>query len=248
MQYQPLSNLMLCDDAESIGALQAAFAELRIVAPAGLSGADAIEAMRNQQFDLLLVDLDGTCAMDVLAFQTSVAENQPRLVVVFSQDTMALTSARKLRVHFVLRKPFTSYLMARTLKAAYHLLLKGRRIPHRQSVHITADATFADDPDMSGPQGAMILDISYSGLCMQMKEAVRVDAVITLDFRLPGSDIRMHLAGQIRWSDAFGKAGVEFLSAPPLEQEALHRWLDARCPWDVEIPPVAPPAHASSAH
>src|SRR5205807_6028056 len=143
--------------------------------------AGAIRAMENVKFDLLLVDLDHASAFDVLDFETKLKDHEPRLVITFSREIAILTQSRRRRVHFVLRKPFTSYLVLRTLKAAYHILLKGRRIPFRKSVRIVANASYADDPDIASRQTGTILDISYSGLCLQMRESIRSEAVMTVD-------------------------------------------------------------------
>ncbi|HWZ43819.1 MAG TPA: PilZ domain-containing protein [Candidatus Saccharimonadales bacterium] len=236
MQSQPLSTLVLCDDSESVGALDVAFGELGISAQVSVSGAGAIRAMQSMKFDLLLVDLDDPCALETLEFQTRVKDRQPALVIVLSHDPVVLNSARKHRVHFVLCKPFTSHLMTKTLKAAHHLLLKGKRIPFRKSVRIAAHATLVGDLDDCGPQAALVLDISYSGVCLQMKEALRADAVVALDFRLPETEAALNISGQVRWCDAFGKAGIEFHPTPQREQETLRRWLDARSPWGRELP------------
>ena len=247
MQSQQLSTLVLCDDSESVGALDVAFGELGISAQVSLSGAGAIRAMQSVKFDLLLVDLDDPCALETLEFQTRVKDRQPALVIVLSHDSVVLSRARKHRVHFVLRKPFSPHLMTRTLKAAHHILLKGKRIPFRKSVRIAAHATFTGELDVCESQSATVLDISYTGLCLQMKEAVRTDAVIALDFRLPETDAALHVSGQVRWSDAFGKAGIEFQPVPQREQETLRRWLDARCPWGRELPRNAAPVTANPA-
>jgi hypothetical protein len=126
--------------------------------------------------------------------------------------------------------------MSRTLKAAYHILLKGRRIPFRKPVCIAANATISGDPKRPTFKAATVLDISYSGLCMQLKGRVRTDAMVILDFRLPETGAPLRVSGQVRWSDTFGKAGIEFSSVPPREQEALRRWLHARSPWDSALP------------
>jgi c-di-GMP-binding flagellar brake protein YcgR len=104
------------------------------------------------------------------------------------------------------------------------------------AIHASARLT-----DSSGAKrllpGTEITDISETGMHIKTADSLPVQAAISIDFKLPETRSQLHTSCIVTRSDADGHAGVRFQYIPPLEQRDLQRWMDARCPWDVELLP-----------
>jgi putative methionine-R-sulfoxide reductase with GAF domain len=75
----------------------------------------------------------------------------------------------------------------------------------------------------------MILDLSESGLAMQMSEqmgdSLARDRRVKLDLDLSEPDAHVETTGYIAWADALGRAGVRFSELPEEARERLNQWL-----------------------
>jgi GAF domain-containing protein len=110
-----------------------------------------------------------------------------------------------------------------------------RRRCWRQTVHAPAFASF------DGVSGGMILDLSESGLAMQMSE--RMDdgldrsRRVKLDLDLSEPDAHVETTGYIAWADALGRAGVRFSELPQEARERLNQWLTTNAAAPSQIAP-----------
>jgi hypothetical protein len=138
-------------------------------------------------------------------------------------------------VHFTLQKPFTPELMSKTLKAGYSLIVQEKRKSFRHPVLIDANATYLHDGTRLTLENTKVLDISQTGLRMQSDSAIPKDGVVFLDFKLPETEIPLSIIGKTMWTDAGGRAGIQFRFMTPIELENLRDWLAQRYPWDVEL-------------
>jgi hypothetical protein len=116
-----------------------------------------------------------------------------------------------------------------------------RRRYLRQKVHAPAFASF------DGVNGGMILDLSESGLSMQMGSdiASHIDDAIGIERNVPTrmelelSEPSAHVetTGYIAWADALGRAGVRFSDLPAEARERLKEWLTVNAGAPSQIAP-----------
>ncbi|HJX84234.1 MAG TPA: PilZ domain-containing protein [Candidatus Angelobacter sp.] len=237
MQH-PFTALFLSREALAVDTMDKVFDDFGIDADLCLSASTAKRLLRERPFDLLVLDFDMVGAMEVLDYDGSRAQERPSAVIAITRGVSALEGTQNKRVFFEVQKPFTVDLMAKTLKAAYSLVVKTKRDAFRHQVVIQASTSFADN---SGAKrllpGTVITDISETGMRIKTTNSLPVGTTISVAFKLPETNTTLHTTCSVIWSDAEGQGGVRFQFIPPLEQRDLQRWMDARCPWDAELLP-----------
>jgi hypothetical protein len=237
MQH-PFTALFLSREALTLDTMDKVFDDFGIDADLCLSAPTAKRLLQERPFDLLVLDFETEGAMEVLDYHGSRAQNQPSAVIAITRGASALQESQSKRVFFEVQKPFTEDLMGKTLKAAYSLVVKKKRDAFRHQVVIHASASLTDNRgEKRILPGTVITDISESGMRIKTTDSLPLGATISLSFKLPETQSRMHTTCNVVWSDAVGQGGVRFQFIPPLEQRDLQRWMDARCPWDVELLP-----------
>ena len=241
MPRSPLQALVFCNDAQSLCTIDRVFGENDVVSDVCLTSATALKALKHKRFDLLVLDFDDPGALAVLDTPAGSGLSFPNIVVTFARSFETLKRAQQKRVHFVLQTPFTSALMARTVRAAYTLLIKERRTAFRHQVKMKASAHILEDGNKRELNSPMLLDLSHTGLCLKVNGVVAKDATITVAFQLPETQDTIHATGKVMWSNATGHVGVLFQFVPPQEMRKLRDWLNDKCSWSMEmVPPVSP--------
>jgi len=237
MEY-PLTALLLSQDAQTLSTIDKTFEEFNLEADVCLSAKSGQTLMEQRKFDLLVLDFDMPGAMEL----TDGKDDKRKLAsatIALTGEPSLLKHALSKRVHFVVQKPFTSDLMARTLKAAYGLVVREKRAAFRHSVSIRAKASLDVNGQQRPLEGATVQDLSETGLLVKINTFVSKDAIIHVDFELPETTTQVHTTGKVVWSDTgtSGQVGVQFQFVPPQESKSLQQWLRVRCPWDVALEP-----------
>jgi hypothetical protein len=196
------------------------------------SVAAARQMVKTSKFDLAIYDHDVPGALDLADGRSPLAN--PKLVFVLVRNTNR-NDATGRRIHFVVQKPFTADLFARSLRAAYGTMLRDRRISFRHPVQIKAGSTvLLQERGNQTLQAATILDLSQTGLCVQTVEILPQGATLEIEFQLPENRGLIHVTGSVMWTRASGRTGVKFVQVPAAEQKTLTLWLDSLLPYPVE--------------
>lgn len=233
----PLTALMLCNDAQALGAIERTFEEYGIPAYFCQTAKLAQSSLNRRKFDLVVLDFDEPGASELVDFQAMDVRGIPSVIIALAEDPAMLRQILSRRVHFTMQKPVAADLMVRTLKAAYSMIVAEKRISFRHSVRIKAEVSILDK-NSRRPLGATIIrDVSHTGLGLQTESIVPRDSTIFVDFELPEEEEQIHAIGKVIWGDAQGHVGVQFRFIAPMELRSLRSWLGAHCPWDVELEP-----------
>jgi PilZ domain-containing protein len=180
-----------------------------------------------ERFDLAVYDQDVNGALDLARESRS---SKPRVAVGLLQPGKAL-QVEGLRVHFLLHKPLTSDLFAKTLKAAYGPIAADRRASFRHLVNIEAShCNMLDRGDLRSVEGVRVVNVSQTGLCLQALEMMPQGATVEVGFTIPESDMTVQLSGTVIWAHASGRAGVQFSQLDPAEQRKLEQWHESVLP------------------
>jgi hypothetical protein len=183
---------------------------------------------RGERFDLAVYDHSVTGAIELAGPRCPTS--RPRVTVGILPPAGASEGASK-RLHFVVRKPFTSDLFARTVKAAYGPIAADRRVSFRHNVRIAVSSCRLDHHgSMRSISGAQIVNISQTGMCLQSEEMLPQNAGLALDFTVPHRQLALHVQGRVMWSHASGRAGVKFGQLKPADLRNLEDWLDSLLP------------------
>lgn len=199
------------------------------------SVAAAAPLIKTAKFDLGIYDSDVPGALD-LASARSPFPN-PRMIFGLVRS-MASADANGKRIHFVVQKPFTADLFARTLRAAYGTMVRDRRISFRHPVQIKPISACLVQENATQPlRASTILDLSQTGMCLQTLEILPQGATLEIEFQLPDSRETIHATGSVMWTRASGRTGVKFIQLPASEQKKLVAWLESLMPYKLESIP-----------
>lgn len=229
---EPLSALLLSTDPGARGTTEKVLEEYGVTIKVAGSVAAASQLIKNTKFDLAIYDNDVPGALDLAAGRSPIAN--PKLVFALVRNTNRSEATGK-RVHFVLQKPFTADLFARSLRAAYGTMLRDRRMSFRHPVQIKpVSSILMQKRGNQALQASTILDLSQTGLCIQTLEILPQGASLEIEFQLPENRGLIHVTGSVMWTRASGRTGVKFVHVPPAEQEILTLWLDSLLPYPIE--------------
>lgn len=132
------------------------------------------------------------------------------------------------RLPFVLPKPFSTEVFSRTVKAALGPIAADRRQSFRHQAHIdVASCSLLQGGRTRRVSGVTIVNLSLTGLCIQLAEMLPQSATVNLTFALPSSQINVRLSGIVVWSHASGRAGIQLTHVNREDQRRLEDWVDS---------------------
>jgi CheY-like chemotaxis protein len=252
---EPFCALLVCTDPGPFAVIQKILEEHGVTVKAANSVSIATQLLKAFKFDLAIYDHDILGALDLASKAgKKLAANltaNPKIVFAIVQSTDVTGLADK-RIHFIMQKPFSSDLFARTLRAAYGAMIRERRVAFRHPVQIKPESSaLLQETGNQTLQATTILDLSQTGMCIQTLEILPQGATIQIDFYLPKTRDLIHATGTVMWTRASGRTGIQFAQLPQTEQKQLNAWLDSRMPYEAEtIPRVFSPIvrHDRAAH
>jgi CheY-like chemotaxis protein len=232
---EPLFALLLSTDPGPLGTTQKVLEGYGVTVKVAGSIAAASQLIKTTKFDLGVYDNDVPGALDLAGGGSLVAN--PRMIFgLMRSNTLGNTAGK--RVHFVVQKPFTADLFARSLRAAYGTMIRDRRISFRHPVQIKPLSAFLVQEKGNQPlHAATILDLSQTGLCLQTLEILQQNATLELEFQLPDSKEIIHATGSVMWTRASDRTGIKFIRIASAEQKNLTAWLDSLLPYKIEALP-----------
>jgi CheY-like chemotaxis protein len=238
---EPFLALLVSADPGPLAVTQKVLEEYGVNIKVVESAQAAEKLIKTTKFDLGIFDHDVPEALNLAAKRG--AGFNPQMVFALLRSAH-LNDVRGKRIHFVVQKPFTADLFARSLRAAYGTMIRERRVGFRHPVQIKpASSVLIQEHGNQSLQSSMILDLSQTGLCIQTKEILPQGATLQVDFYLPESKELIHATGSVMWTRASGRTGFRFTHVPLAEQKYLTAWLDSIFPYEAEaIPRAVPPA------
>lgn len=238
---EPFLALLVSSDPGSLAVTQKVLEEYGVSVKIVASAQAAEKLIKTTKFDLGIFDHDVPDALNLTAKRGTSAN--PQMVFAMLRSTQ-VNDVRGKRVHFVVQKPFTADLFARSLRAAYGTMIRERRVGFRHPVQIKpASSVLIQEYGNQSLQSSIILDLSQTGLCIQTKEILPQGATLQVDFHLPDSKELIHVTGSVMWTRASGRTGLRFTNVPMAEHKYLTAWLDSILPYEAEaIPRAVQPA------
>lgn len=189
---------------------------------------DCAAAMRKlcrAKFEGVVVDLDTEKnAIELLRKLREMTSHRAAVAYAIVKDTGQKAEAFQAGANFVFEKPLSAALIDRTLKASYPLLIRERRRCFRCPIQTTTYVRTDSVAEFS----ATSLNLSESGIAIISPVPLRAGNRLHLRFQLPGRSNFLTITGEVSWSDASGRAGIQFLSPPPNVSEQLQTWLSTR--------------------
>jgi CheY-like chemotaxis protein len=238
---KPFSALLLSADPGSVAITQKILEKYGLTVKVVASAQSAEQLIKTTKFDLGVFDHDLPEALNLVAGRATSAN--PQMIFALVRGAR-LNDVRGKRVHFVVQKPFTADLFARSLRAAYGTMIRDRRLGFRHLVRIKpVSCELVQDGGNQALTSSTIMDISQNGMCIQTLEILPQGVTLQIAFQLPESRELIHATGSVMWTRASGRTGIRFIHVSQPEQKNLTAWLDSMLPYETEtIPRAAPPS------
>jgi DNA-binding response OmpR family regulator len=181
---------------------------------------DATLKMRDVKYDSVIVDcVDLPGAGDLLRNMRKNSANAKTIA-------LALTPVKPgrewvtLPAHFLLEKPISMEMAARTIRLMRDLMTQEKRRYFRYAVMFTASVTQnAGRIDVQGT------NVSAGGMAVKTTKPLQVGSKCGVEFMLPGMKSTAIATGEVVWANAQNQAGIRFTSVPPRVQEQLEDWM-----------------------
>src|SRR5690348_8798960 len=232
----PLSALLLCDSpiaATGITRVLQSFG-FRVSTPATAREARAI--CHHSRFDLALYDEDSSEALELASNEPKSA---PRAVIMLANSDNVRRVAPG-RFHFIVQKPFTRDLLAKTVRATFGLIAQERRSSYRHQVSLAASncrSTFGSENKDLG--GVRIVNISRTGMCIEAGEMLAQESGIEVGFTAEAAHGVLQLKGVVVWSHASGRCGIQLSKLDSKMEYRLRAWLTSIVPSVDDFLPAA---------
>jgi|SRR5450432_537813 DNA-binding response OmpR family regulator len=231
---EQFSALVICNDPSMVGMAYKALEEQGMAVKVAQTATAADLLLQKNEFDLALFDSDVAGATQLASDDKS---NFPKMVFAMVQRAKAVEMYGQ-RVHFIVQKPFTADLLSRSLRAAFGVMLRGRRASFRHNVDIAVTNCMAiKDQETRNLSSAVVVDISETGLCLQTREVLQQGTLVQLT--IPSSDVKdaIEAQGIVVWNQSTGKSGIKFARMATAEKQKLSSWLESMMPYDMELQP-----------
>jgi ActR/RegA family two-component response regulator len=210
--------LVLSIDPHSSQLVRGVLNEFGLKADLCLSTNSARRLLKQNRYESVIVDCDSVAdGLSIFADLRQNRENRSAVTVTLLRDAMQMRKATEVGSTFMLHKPVPAEDARRIIRIARHLLT---REAVRQYMRLPlTDLAFAL---LNDEQQILIENVSAGGMAIQAEELLEVGSECRVRFTLPGQ-AEIAAEAKIKWSDASGRAGLQFTQ---MEQEARERLTD----------------------
>ncbi len=188
---------------------------------------DADSAMRklcHGKYEGVAIDLDIEGGVELLKKIRSLTSNKSALTFAILRSRSDSRQRFFTAANFVLDRPLQPAVIFHVLKASYPMMVREKRRYFRCPVQISVFVTRGSNPEFVVPS----LNISEAGICLSSSTPMQVGDQLRLRLQLPGESEYLNLAGEVCWSEAMGRVGVQFSGLAPKVAQALQNWLGER--------------------
>jgi hypothetical protein len=188
---------------------------------------DVESAMRklcHGKFEGIVVDLESKGGADLLKKIRSLTSNKSALTFAIRQSKCDSRERFFTSANFVVERPVQPAIIFHALKASYSMMVREKRRYFRCPVQISVYVTRGSNPEFVVPS----LNLSEAGICLSSSTPMEVGDQLRLRLRLPGDSEFLTLNGEVCWSEAMGRVGIQFSGLTSKANEALQNWLGER--------------------
>ena len=186
--------------------------------------ATAIDRLRQQRFDALVIDFeDAKAASELFEEGRRLNSGNALVTVALVGEQAQVRQVLRGGAHFVLYKPLSEENVKAGFRAVTALLNRERRRAYRVPVQAPVELTLPDDRHMEG----ILLDLSETGMDVLTAEAQAPGALLKFRFVLPDATVEVDAQGQVAWANQNGQTGVHFLDLDESIKAKLQVWLQS---------------------
>ena len=185
---------------------------------------NAIRLVNTRKFETVVVDLKlGEQSRSVLERVRLSPSNHTTVAFAITRSAKESAMAFEAGSNFVFERPLSPLALARTLKAAYGLIVRERLRYFRCPTSIPA--IIGQD---QGWIQAEAVNISQGGVAIVTSASLKSGAKVNVQLTIPGHANQFSVESEVCWCDAKGRAGLRFLSLSQERSAELKEWLACR--------------------
>lgn len=223
MDQLRLKALVVASSSELLGVWRRSLNELAIFMDESRTASDAADKLARNKYEALAVDCDSIRGSAGLFMAIRSAPTSHHAVVFAIASPARSRGLNAYGVNFILTSPLNGEWLGRCLRASYGSMMADHRRYFRYPVRIAVAIEF------SGRRFAgAITNLSEGGAGIQVEGLPANAHVLTLDFVLPDSGVRIEASGSVVWADGNGRAGLRFENLLPSKRAHLMQWLSTR--------------------
>jgi len=217
--------LLVCRDTRSVDMLCHCTQQMAIQIDVCPDTASATRKLCRNKFEAIIVDLAiGPDALDLIRRLHGMTSHKKAVIFAMSDTEEQAKAAFQSGATFCLEKSALPRSTLRTLRAAYPMMVGERRRYFRSPLDTTVFLKIGALPEFR----ARSVNLSESGMAVVSNEPLSSGDRIQLRLCLPDTADFLTLTADVCWTNAEGKAGVEFQQMLPSVKKRLQNWLAAR--------------------
>lgn len=187
--------------------------------------ASATRRLCHSKFEALVVDFkERTEALELLKKSREMTSHKAAVVLAILNCNEEMPGAFRAGASFVLVKPLSATVLARTLKVSYPLMVNEKRRSFRCPVQIPVYVSIGSQAEVM----ATSVNISEVGIALTRSPALQAGDRVALRLTLPRTQAAIRINAEVCWRDPAGSAGMEFVQVPGAVKEQLVSWIGAR--------------------
>ena len=183
----------------------------------------AQELLEQVRFGLVLIDCDDVYggASLIRAARSSLPNRSAMVLAVTNGETHA-ADAMDSGANSVLSKPIPPDLAEAEIERLWRRLEPDQRSDVRCDLKVPVFVSSGDVTELR----AETFNMSRGGLGMRSFEAIALDDIVHLRWRIPGILVPVQAHGEIAWADREGNCGIRFIAMNDASRHAISEWLD----------------------
>jgi DNA-binding response OmpR family regulator len=184
----------------------------------------ASSLVTNETFELVVVDCELQGGLEFIELVRHQSTNRRMVVTALVSGAEEARRSNQFGADFILNKPLDSEMTRKALRAAHTMIIREARESIREPIRVPAALSIGDVP-FEG----VVVDVSESGLGLEVERDVSVGQQLQIEFSLPGSDRQVRCTGKVMRVEA-GRVGIHFLYLSAASAEVVMGWLRAHSP------------------
>jgi len=217
--------LLVSNDIQTIDTLCESMGKMAMHVDVCSDFTAATRKLCHAKFEAVVVDFkEREEALELLKKSRQMTSHKAAVVLAILNSNDEMPSAFRAGASFVLVKPLSPAVLARTLRVSYPLMVHERRRSFRCPVQIPVYVSIGSQPEFM----ATSANISEVGIALTSSPGVKVGDRVALRLTLPHTQAAAKITAEVCWHNPAGSAGMEFIQVPGAVKEQLVSWLADR--------------------
>jgi DNA-binding response OmpR family regulator len=216
-----MGGVVLSGDPELAGHFSHMFDELFIDTHHRVSGAEAIEILRSQRIELLIVDVDNVFGLVEVVQSLRAGPNGDAIIIAVGSGPEAKKTAYALGNVYFIDRPQVRWQIRNLLRTLYGRLLHNSKTYFRLNIELPVSIRRASGTVMQ----CKTINLSQRGLAVRTISSLELGERVDILFAIPNANLLVSVEGTIVWDDKRGKTGISFECKSSSVRARLSDWL-----------------------